>query len=49
MPAGADAYTVSKVGVEAFTRILAKEEGANGICVNAVAPGPIRTDMLAES
>jgi 3-oxoacyl-[acyl-carrier protein] reductase len=49
MPAGAGAYTVSKIGLEAFTRILAKEEGPNGIRVNAVAPGPIRTDMLAES
>jgi 3-oxoacyl-[acyl-carrier protein] reductase len=49
MPASAGAYTVSKVGLEAFTRILAKEEGPNGIRVNAVAPGPIRTDMLAES
>lgn len=49
MPAGAGVYTVSKVGLEAFTRILAKEEGPNGIRVNAVAPGPIRTEMLAES
>ena len=49
MPAQAGAYTVSKIGLEAFTRILAKEEGPNGIRVNAVAPGPIRTDMLAES
>jgi 3-oxoacyl-[acyl-carrier protein] reductase len=49
VPAGAGVYTVSKVGLEAFTRILAKEEGPNGIRVNAVAPGPIRTDMLAES
>ena len=43
------AYTVSKVGVEALTRILSKEEGGNGIRVNAVAPGPIRTDMLEET
>jgi 3-oxoacyl-[acyl-carrier protein] reductase len=49
MPATFGPYTVSKVGLEAFTRILAKEEGANGIRVNAVAPGPIRTDMLQES
>jgi len=43
------AYTVSKVGLEAFTRILSKEEGRNGIRVNAVGPGPIRTDMLEET
>jgi len=49
MPAGFGAYAVSKVGLEAFTRILAKEEGPNGIRVNAVAPGPIRTEMLQET
>ena len=49
MPAGNGVYTVSKVAIEAMTRILSKEEGANGIRVNAVAPGPIRTDMLAEA
>jgi NAD(P)-dependent dehydrogenase (short-subunit alcohol dehydrogenase family) len=42
-------YTVSKVGIEAFTRILSKEEGRNGIRVNAIGPGPIRTDMLEET
>jgi len=49
MPAGNGVYTVSKVAIEAITRILSKEEGGNGIRVNAVAPGPIRTDMLAEA
>lgn len=48
-PAGNGPYTVSKVGLEAMTRILAKEEGPHGIRVNAIAPGPIRTDMLEES
>ena len=42
-------YTVSKIGVEALTRVLSKEEGRFGIRVNAVAPGPIRTDMLEET
>jgi 3-oxoacyl-[acyl-carrier protein] reductase len=49
LPAGNGVYTVSKVAIEAMTRVLSKEEGANGIRVNAVAPGPIRTDMLAEA
>jgi 3-oxoacyl-[acyl-carrier protein] reductase len=48
-PAQYGVYTVSKVALEAFTRILSKEEGANGIRVHAVAPGPIRTDMLEEA
>ena len=49
MPAQNCVYTVSKVGVEAMTRILSKEEGRNGIRVNAIGPGPIRTDMLEET
>jgi NAD(P)-dependent dehydrogenase (short-subunit alcohol dehydrogenase family) len=49
LPATYGAYTVSKVALEAMTRILAKEEGVNGIRVNAVAPGPIATEMLQES
>jgi 3-oxoacyl-[acyl-carrier protein] reductase len=42
-------YTVSKSGLEAMTRVLAKEEGPHGIRVNAVAPGPIATEMLQGS
>jgi len=48
-PAMYGAYTVSKCGLDALTRILAKEEGPNGIRVNAIAPGPIDTDMLRHS
>ncbi len=49
LPAGSGPNTVSKVGLEVVTCILAKEEGPHGIRVNAIAPGPIRTDMLEES
>ncbi len=49
MPAGYGVYAVSKAGLEAFTRILSKEEGPHGIRVNGVGPGPIRTAMLRES
>jgi 3-oxoacyl-[acyl-carrier protein] reductase len=48
-PAASGPYTVSKSGLEALTRILAKEEGPHGIRVNAVAPGPIETEMMAAS
>lgn len=48
-PANYGVYTISKVALEAFTRILSKEEGPHGIRVHAVAPGPIRTEMLQES
>ena len=49
LPAGNGVYTVSKMAIEAMTRILSKEEGPSGIRVNAIAPGPIRTDMLNEA
>jgi NAD(P)-dependent dehydrogenase (short-subunit alcohol dehydrogenase family) len=44
--AGAGVYTASKHAVEGLTRAAALEVAAAGIRVNAVAPGPIETDML---
>ncbi len=37
-------YVSSKGGVVGFTRALAKEVGADGITVNAIAPGAFPTD-----
>jgi 3-oxoacyl-[acyl-carrier protein] reductase len=49
LPAMMGAYTVSKMALNAMTTVMAKEEGVHGIRINAIAPGPIMTDMLAES
>jgi 3-oxoacyl-[acyl-carrier protein] reductase len=42
---GFAAYAATKGAVESFTRALAFEAGADGITVNAIAPGGIDTDM----
>ena len=42
------AYTGAKAGVLGLTRHLAKTEGPYGIHVNAVSPGSIMTELLAE-
>jgi NAD(P)-dependent dehydrogenase (short-subunit alcohol dehydrogenase family) len=41
----APAYSISKAAVNAFTRILANTYRADGVLVNAVDPGWVRTDM----
>jgi NAD(P)-dependent dehydrogenase (short-subunit alcohol dehydrogenase family) len=43
------AYSISKVAVGAFTRILARELSGSERAVNAVCPGWVRTDMGGRS
>ena len=38
-------YSVSKAGIDALTKSLAKELGPSNIRVNSIAPGVINTDM----
>jgi NAD(P)-dependent dehydrogenase (short-subunit alcohol dehydrogenase family) len=45
MGGGTPAYSVSKVGLNALTRMLADELRGNGILVNSVCPGWVATDM----
>jgi meso-butanediol dehydrogenase / (S,S)-butanediol dehydrogenase / diacetyl reductase len=45
---GADAYTASKGGIVALTRVLALDWGRKNIRVNCICPGPVETPMIGE-
>ena len=47
-PPGQTNYAAAKAGVVALTQALAKEVGRLGITVNAVCPGYIETESLAD-
>jgi 3-oxoacyl-[acyl-carrier protein] reductase len=46
--AGQTAYGAAKAGILGLTRCLAREVGSRGIRVNAVIPGFVPTDMVAD-
>ena len=43
---GLGAYSATKAAVESLVRSMAKELAARGVRVNAVAPGPVDTDLF---
>lgn len=45
---GQASYAAAKAGILGFTKTIAREVGARGITVNAIAPGFITTDMTAQ-
>ena len=45
-PRGMTAYSTSKGAIMALTAAMAVDHGADGVRVNCVAPGPVRTPMV---
>lgn len=43
------AYAISKAGLIGLSRVAALELGAYGITVNAIAPGPIKTELFTQA
>src|SRR5207244_2755367 len=43
------AYSASKAAVHHLTRVLAHQLAARGVTVNAIAPGPFESKMMAET
>jgi len=46
--AGQAAYAATKAGLLGLTKSMAREYASRGVCVNAIAPGFIATDMTDE-
>jgi 3-oxoacyl-[acyl-carrier protein] reductase len=45
---GESVYVASKAGIEGFTKSFAREMADFGVTVNAIAPGPVSTDLIAK-
>lgn len=45
---GVAAYAASKGGINQLTRVMALEWAPYGVCVNAIAPAYIKTEMTAD-